>query len=431
MRGKCPRCGEQDLVQHPTRVFRLGLPWLNSLAKTETPFVCVNCGKEVKSQIQNIDSFLPKASLRGNGKSDIVEIPFLTWFGRTLLTMHGVVRLQDRVLVPNSEGRIQDRSSYVDRFGDPDLMADMAREYLRQFWTLLPKGRLPNSLKELMPALLLLVTSAEQALKSLGIRAEKPAYGHSLKGLYDGLSNEYKIETERLFRQSEIVAAVLENGQNAPTIEHILSIYSYTYGQRDGVYVDVRYFAEPTTLFPQSSNLHGSNLVKGLTPYPVFLPAIVEALLEAYRITSGVERLRRRGADIKDSGSDDGTGSHGDWNLVPASLGLVVVAAPQSAALDSAGQETELFKEFTASHPTPLQVSWMHGGSRLLFYRDDHETWRDEEVVVDGLQCRLWRRGRLGMRARDLNQLADVLDGVDQGTCDLGPLVELQKAGSG
>ena len=431
MRGKCPRCGEQDLVQQPTRVFRLGLPWLSSVVKTEIPHVCVNCGGEVNTQIQHFDNFSPKASLRGNGKSDIVRVPFLTWFGRAFLTLQGVVRLQDRVFVPTSEGRIQDRSAYVDQFGDPDLMADMAREYLRQFWTLLPKGRLPNSLKELMPALLLLVTSAEQALKSFGIRLENPAHGHSLKDLYDGLNSEYKIETEHLFCQSDVVAAVLENGQDAPTIEHILSIYSNTYGQRDGVYVDVRYFAEPTTMLPQSSDVHGANLVKSLTPYPIFLPAVVAALLEAYRTTSGVERLRRRGASIQSDSSDQGTGSHGNWGLVPASLGLVVVAAPQRVALDSAGQETELFTDFTASHPTSLQVSWMHGGSKLLFYRDDQETWRDEEVVVDGLQCRLWRWRRLGMHARDLNQLADVLDEADWGNRNLGPLVEIHESASG
>ena len=332
--------------------------------------------------------------------------------------------------MPNSEGNIQD-GSVVDQFGDPDLMAEMAREYLSQYWTLLPKDRLPSSLKELMPALLLLVTSAEQALKTFGIRAEKPAHGHSLKDLYDDLRPEYKAETERLFRQSEVVAAMLENGQEPPTIDHILSIYSYTYGQRDRVYVDVRYFAEPTTMLPKSSNLYGANLGKSLTPYPVFLPAIVEALLQAYRTTSGVERLRRRGADIKANSRDPGTGSHGDWGFVPASLGLVVVAAPQSVALDSAGQETELFSKFTASHPTALQVSWMHGGSRLLFYRDDEGRWRDEDVVVDGLGCRLWCHGRLGMHARDLNQLADVLEDADRGISEIGSLVDLPESDSG
>ena len=430
MKGNCPRCREQELVPQPTRVFRLGLPWLNSLVQAETPYVCQNCGSDVKTEIQNFDNYSPRASLRSSGKSETVELTYLNWFGRPFLGMHGVTRLQDRVFIPTSEGRIQD-GSVVDQYGDPDLMAEMAREYLRQFWTLLPRGRFPNSLKEAMPAILLLVTSAEQALKSFGIRSENPAHVHSLKDLYDDLNNEYKIETERLFRQSEIVAAILEHGHEAPTIEQILSLYSNTYGQRDGVYVDVRYFAEPTTMLPQSSNLHGSSLVKGLTPYPVFLPAIVEALLEAYRITSGVERLRRRGADIQGNIRDEGTGSHGDWGLVPTSLGLVVVATPQSVALDSAGQETEIFSNFTGSHPPGLQISWSHGGSRLLFYGDDQRRWRDEDIEIDGLGCRLWRHGRLGMHARDINQLADVLDGADRGDWELGPLVALHESASG
>ena len=430
MRAKCPRCGEQDLVQHPTSLFRFGLPWLNALAKTETPHVCVNCGREVTSKIRHLVNVSPKASLRGNGKSDIEEL-FLIWYDKTILTMGGALRLQDRVFVPNSEGHIQDHSSLVDQFGDPDLMADMAREYLRQFWILLPKGRVPNSLTELMPALLLLVTSAEQALKAFGIRAENPAHGHSLTDLYDNhLGMVHKIETERLFRQSEIVSAILENGQDAPTIERILWAYSDTYGHRGGAYMDVRYFAEPTTTFPQSSDFHGTNLVKGLTPYPVFLPAIVEALLMAYRSSSGVERLRKRGGDIQGNNRDEGTGSHGDWGLVPASLGLVVVAAPHSVALDSAGQETELFSNFTASHPAGLQISWMHGGSRLLIYGDGEGNWRDEDREVDGIGCRLWRHRRLGMHSRDLNQLADVLDGLDGGDCDLDPLIELQVSAS-
>ena len=56
----------------------------------------------------------------------------------------------------------------------------------------------------------------------------------------------------------------------------------------------------------------------------------------------------------------------------------------------------------------------MHGGSRLLFYRDVKRVWPDRDGTIDGLECRLWWRGRLGMHARDLNQLADVLEGTDQ-----------------
>ena len=282
-----------------------------------------------------------------------------------------------------------------------------------------------------MPSLLLLVTSAEQALKAFWIRSERPTRGHPLIELYDGLdglSVGYKTEIEHAFCRSQVVASVLENGQEAPRIEDVLSVYSNTYGHRDGVYVDVRYFAEPTTMLPKSSDLYGANLVKSLTPYPVFLPAIVEALLEAYKSTSGLERLRRRGADIQHSTRDQGTGSHGEWGLIPSSLGLVVVAVPQSVALDAEGQETELFNDFIASHPTALQVNWMHGGSRLLLYCDDQGRWQDEEKAVDGLRCRLWSQGRLGMHARDLNQLADVLDGKDDGAGKLESLTELSES---
>ena len=68
----------------------------------------------------------------------------------------------------------------------------------------------------------------------------------------------------------------------------------------------------------------------------------------------------------------------------------------------------------------------MHGGSRLLFYDDGQGRWRDGDMVVDGLECRLWGHGRLGMHARDLNQLADVLDRVDRENRDLGTLVGIQ-----
>ena len=53
-------------------------------------------------------------------------------------------------------------------------MVEFAEEYLRQFRTLMPTGRLPGNLKEVMPALLLLVTATELAVKAFWIRSEKP-----------------------------------------------------------------------------------------------------------------------------------------------------------------------------------------------------------------------------------------------------------------
>ena len=353
MRGNCWKCGKQELLRKPTEFFRLGLPWLNNLAQVEVPYKCPNCGNEVTRHIRNSHDSHPRTSLRLDGKSGAVDSKSISWFGMPALTMTGVVRQQDRVFIPNSEGRLQDGSG-VDQFGNPDLMAEMAAEYLRQFWTLLPDARLPDTLRELMPALLLLVTSAELVLKAFGVRAERPSRGHSLTELYDGLGLDYKTETEHFFRQSVIVEALLENGQDAPNIEHILSIYSNTYDQVGGVYIDARYFAEPTTMLPKSSNLYGANLIKSLV-YPVFLPAIVKALLDTYKTTAGIERLRRRGADIHGKVKDKGTGSHGEWGLVPASLGLVAVAVPQSLVIDSKGQETGEFSGYLASNPSALQ----------------------------------------------------------------------------
>ena len=186
---------------------------------------------------------------------------------------------------------------------------------------------------------------------------------------------------------------------------------------------DARYYAEPTTMIPSSDNLSGGNILKSLTPYPIFLPAIIDALLETYASSSGAERLRRRGADIQGGARDSGQGSHGDWGLIPDSLGLVVIAVTQRVALDRTHRDTSALTEFVANHPTCLQVSWMHGGSRLLFYRNDGRWDSDGDTVVDGLQCRLWISERLGMHARDVNHLADVFDKAEQGLVEFKPLV--------
>ena len=134
MLGKCTRCGEQELVRQPTKVLRLSLPWLDRLAQFETWYMCPSCKGNVKSNVQNSLNFSAKASLRLNGESDTVEPTTFQWYGMPGVSFFGVVRRQDRVFIPTSEGRIQD-GSVVDQFGKPDLMAEMAREYLSQFWT--------------------------------------------------------------------------------------------------------------------------------------------------------------------------------------------------------------------------------------------------------------------------------------------------------
>ena len=68
----------------------------------------------------------------------------------------------------------------------------------------MPTGRLPENPKEVMPALLLLVTATELAVKAFWIRDEKPLKtSHSLVGLYEELDPEHKQEVERRFPGAE------------------------------------------------------------------------------------------------------------------------------------------------------------------------------------------------------------------------------------
>ena len=176
-----------------------------------------------------------------------------------------------------------------------------------------PPVDLPESLKEIMPALLLLVTAVELALKAYLIRSEKSfGRGHSLVDLYSRLDPAHCAEVERRLANSETSAALLVLKVGPPKITDILRLYSQTYGGESSVYMDVRYYAEPTT------KLHrGSNLVKSNTPYPIFLPDVVRALIDTYRHHSGFERLRRLGADILEGVRDSGNDNHGHWGLIP------------------------------------------------------------------------------------------------------------------
>ena len=46
----------------------------------------------------------------------------------------------------------------------------------------------------------------------------------------------------------------------------------------------------------------------------------------------------------------------------------------------------------------------------LLFYQAGEEHPADSETVIDGLVCKVWYAGSLGMHPRDLFLLADVLE---------------------
>ena len=136
-------------------------------------------------------------------------------------------------------------------------------------------------------------------------------------------------------------------------------------------------------------------------------------MIDTYPFFSGAERLKRRGADVQRDSRDQEDGNHGDWGLVPLSVGLVVLRVAQRIAQDDTGAPRDDFREFKEAHPAGFETSWMYGGNTLLFYGAQPDLIQDGEAVIGGLKCRVWSTGRLGMHARDLYHLADALEAPD------------------
>lgn len=424
-RDKCHKCGDQEFRVDSDNTYRLAVPWLSSFFQREVEYACTSCGevRQWSPTLFNLGSDHQTISLRPRSDDDVVshKRPLVTHFAsdRSLISIQypAVFREGENVLLPTSEGSVQD-ATVVDRYGDPDLMAEFAEEYLRQFRTLMPTGRLPANLKEVMPALLLLVTATELAVKAFWIRCEKQLKtSHSLVDLYEELEPNHKQEAERRFGGAESNLALATLGADGPKVTDLLRLYSETYGRRSSVYMDVRYYAEPTT------KLHrGHNLSKGHTPYPIFLPDAARALIDTYWFFSGPNRLRRLGADILEGVREPGNDNHGEWGLIPSSLGLIVVSVPQKAGMDAKGGDLRAYEAFKMSHPTGLTADWMYGGNTLLFYRDGMQGLSDGKQVIEGLECRLWSKGRMGLHPRELNHVADALEAAGGGTDSIGRL---------
>ena len=320
-----------------------------------------------------------------------------------------VFRTGENVLYPTFEGNMQD-GTVIDRHGDPDLLLEFAEQYFGLFRRIMPIERLPASLVELMPALHLLVIAAELALKAYLIRKDKTDYGHSLEQLYDSLEPVHRNEIELRFSKSDLITNLVILGAHAPSVKEILQAYDNTYGGESKVYIDTRYYAEPTTTFKSSSNLHGASLVKSHNPYPIFLPEIVDILFDTYRFFSGHERLKRLGGDVSHGTREPINDNHGEWGLVPSSLSLVVLTVPQPAGISAKDGDLTAFNQLLSDSPPTFRTDWMYGGGTLLFYADEGQEYLDGKGVLNGVASRVWRHQRLGMHARDLNLLADVLE---------------------
>ena len=175
-------------------------------------------------------------------------------------------RDEQGALWPMHEARIQTGAG-VDKYGDPDLMADFAKEYLKQHWMLLQPGRLPQTLVEVMPSLLLLVTAAELAMKAFTLRSrgEQPRT-HDLVDLYDGLDSEHQATVESQFGRCQLVVGLRSIGADAPKVQHILGTYADIYGGKRGAYQEAKFYAEPTTMLPGGSDLRGREADQGKHP---------------------------------------------------------------------------------------------------------------------------------------------------------------------
>ena len=407
MRGRCFKCGDdQELVRDPPRVVLHALPQLCSPLEITVPIRCTRCGREVSTNVQfaatnkrvqrpsRIDE-QPKAERR-NGQ---------VW-GRTFLNYPGVLIPGQNVLHPAHEGRLSTGHA-IDRYGDPDLMAEFAVEYLKQYRAIVPKGRLPHTVSEMMPALNLLVNAAEIAMKADLIRSGNDSGGHSLPTLYRRVDCKHREEIERRFAEAPTNGNLRILGSEPPTVESVLSTYEHGFGW-SSVYQDTRYYAEPTTRV-KSKDVKGGNLVKS-TPYPIFLPIVVQTIIDVYGYFSGAERLKRLGAEVGYGSRDPGKDQHGDWGLVPSSVGLVVLRVAQFVARTKRGELREEFLQFKEERRPLYCTSWMYGGNVLLFYRVGREHPEDGVTVIDGLKCKVWYAGSLGMHPRDLFLLADILE---------------------
>ena len=424
----CPKCGNADLKLDPISQFRLGIPHLGGLRQAAVMLSCSPCSSsyQFRTQSQNGQGFLHFIDVRDDDKSETdglrrgyISLRSAMGSGRASVDYNFAHRDEQGLLWPMGEARIQTGTG-VDQYGDPDLMAHFAKEYLKQHWVLIQQGRLPQSLVEVMPSLLLLVTSAELAMKAFMLRSngEQP-WTHDLVDLYDGLDSEHQAAIDSRFSRCELVEGLRSIGVDAPKVRDILGRYADIYGGKRGAYQEAKFYAEPTTMLP-AGNLRGANLIKGNTPYPTFMPYVVEAIVDSYQHFSGLERLRRRGAEIYERRHASESHGHGDWALRPSSLGLAVVLVSQSESKGTNYNDLPSFASLKSLHPTGFQADWMYGGSTLLFYDAMGKEPRDGIETIAGVECRVISEEQVRMHARDLDRLADRLKAIDAGDTPLG-----------
>ena len=414
MNRVCDSCKDTELIA-TIKIFRFGLRLLDNLVKKEREYFCPSCGQRTTDDPFASETLVVSTGNGNTRTSDVrlrqvmLDNPSADRNGLMSVQFPAAYQNGRNVLLPTFEGNVQD-GTVIDRHGDPDFMLEFAEQYLKLYKASMPTGRLPDSLVEILSALHQLVTAAELGFKACLTRDGKDASGHSLQRLYEKLEPAHRDRIDTCFSESYLNASLTALSIEPPTVQAILGKYDSTYCVGSGVYMDSRYYAEPTTRFKRGDSVQGASLVKNHTPYPIFLPEIVSAQINTYRFFSGHERLRRRGGDVQHGAREPGKDNHGDWGMVPSSLGLIVLSLPQSAGKSAEGDDLVSFEKLLSEHPPGMCADWKYGGNTLLFYRVGEQVHTDGHGILNEVQCRVWRHQRVGMHARDLHLLADRLE---------------------
>ena len=374
----CPKCGNEELRVDPISRFRLGIPQFRELQQAVIVLSCLPCRTGFQFMVRergqlSFSHFMhlwndDKPEQRGLRRGHISLWSDASSRGASV-DYDFVHSDEEGILWPMREARIQ-TGSVVDRYGDPDLMADFAREYLKQHRMLLRPGALPHTLVEVMPSLLLLVTAAELALKAFILRSKsEQTRSHDLVELYNSLDPEHQFAIEALFRRCQVCCGPHSHWRRCPSsavrIGHLRRHLRRQARRLPGGQILCR--AHNDAVRSQRA-AGGANLIKGNTPYPTFMTDLVEAIVHCYFHFSGLERLRRRGAQIQERKLVSVSHGHGDWALRPSSLGLAVIVVSQQESKDTNHNDLPAYTGFKSRHPTGLQADWMYGGSTLLFY---------------------------------------------------------------
>ncbi len=211
-----------------------------------------------------------------------------------LLNYPAVSVLESNVLFPVHEGRLG-VGRLTDRHGNPDLIVEFTTEYLTRYRAIAPKGRLPQTITEIMPTLHLLLNDAELALKAGLLRLGKPGGGHDLRTLFCGLEDEHREEAERRFVDAAPNAPLKALRGERPTVEKVLDVYGKGF-DGSSVYMQTRYDAEPTTMLrsplPKGANLESkTHCIRSFSRPSSRRIRLPERRLRACRLSAGVDEL--------------------------------------------------------------------------------------------------------------------------------------------